>query len=259
MIQANYHTHTHRCNHAVGEDREYVESAIRAGMKVIGFADHCPWDFGGGYVSPIRMLPDEIDDYFNSLLSLRKEYADDITLYIGFEAEYIPELIEKQQKLLEGYPLDYMIIGQHYNQPEQYAHYTGFPTSDKQLLSRYIDLIIEGLSTGNYKYAAHPDLINFTGGMAFYDEQFRRLCNYLSANDIPAEINVLGVAGGRHYTSEHFLEIASECGCSAILGCDAHTPDSLLPGKYTEKCIRLAEKYKLPLVKYLPGLEPKNN
>ena len=26
---ANYHTHTYRCRHAVGEDREYVEAAIR--------------------------------------------------------------------------------------------------------------------------------------------------------------------------------------------------------------------------------------
>ena len=31
----NLHTHTFRCNHAVGEDREYVENAIKAGMKVL--------------------------------------------------------------------------------------------------------------------------------------------------------------------------------------------------------------------------------
>ncbi len=39
---ANYHTHTKRCRHAVGEDREYVEAAIEAGLKVLGFSDHTP-------------------------------------------------------------------------------------------------------------------------------------------------------------------------------------------------------------------------
>ena len=39
---ANYHTHTTRCNHAAGTDREYVEYAIRSGIKILGFADHTP-------------------------------------------------------------------------------------------------------------------------------------------------------------------------------------------------------------------------
>ena len=40
---ANYHTHTVRCQHASGDDRAYVETAIKNGMRVLGFSDHCPW------------------------------------------------------------------------------------------------------------------------------------------------------------------------------------------------------------------------
>ena len=29
IMYANYHTHTKRCRHAAGEDREYVEAAIK--------------------------------------------------------------------------------------------------------------------------------------------------------------------------------------------------------------------------------------
>ena len=47
---ANYHTHTSRCHHAIGEDREYVEHAIAHGMKELGFSDHCPWVFDDGYI-----------------------------------------------------------------------------------------------------------------------------------------------------------------------------------------------------------------
>lgn len=42
-MKANYHTHTFRCKHADGEDKEYVEAAIKAGIKTLGFSDHCPW------------------------------------------------------------------------------------------------------------------------------------------------------------------------------------------------------------------------
>ena len=31
----NYHTHTFRCRHAEGEDREYIEAAIKAGFNVV--------------------------------------------------------------------------------------------------------------------------------------------------------------------------------------------------------------------------------
>ena len=37
MMLENYHTHTHRCHHAVGEDRAYVEAAIQAGSAADGF------------------------------------------------------------------------------------------------------------------------------------------------------------------------------------------------------------------------------
>ena len=34
-----------RRQHAVGEEREYVEEAIKEGFEVIGFSDHSPYLF----------------------------------------------------------------------------------------------------------------------------------------------------------------------------------------------------------------------
>ena len=57
-MKYNLHTHTIRCNHAQGDDREYVESAIMAGIKVLGFSDHCPQFFPNtDYYSNFRMKP----------------------------------------------------------------------------------------------------------------------------------------------------------------------------------------------------------
>jgi hypothetical protein len=68
MADYNLHTHTTRCHHAVGEDREYVEAAIKAGLKTLGFADHCPQFFPvDDYYSHFRMFPEQAQEYAESI------------------------------------------------------------------------------------------------------------------------------------------------------------------------------------------------
>lgn len=246
---ANYHTHTKRCQHAGGEDREYVEAAIQAGYRILGFADHCPWIYPDkNFVSGIRLAPNEVDGYFYSLESLKKEYAKDIKIYIGFETEHCPELIPEQDNLLAGYPLDYMLCGQHYLGVEYVSFYTGRPHGEEAFLKEYVDTAIDGIKSGRYLYLAHPDLVNFTGEEEVYRTHMKRLCEALKEKDIPVEINVLGLATGRHYPSGRFLELAKETGNKAIIGVDAHAPKHLLKTDAVANAVTLAEKYNLHLV-----------
>lgn len=254
---ANYHTHTARCGHATGEDREYVEAAIRSGIRVLGFSDHCPWVYPDGYKSHIRMTPDKLDGYFSSLISLREEYSHDITIYIGLEAEYIPELMDAQDVLLSGYPLDYMILGEHFTQREPLGRYTGRPTADESDLIRYVDMAIEGLSSGRYTYLAHPDLIYFTGDTDVYDQQMTRLCRFLKENELPVELNMLGAAAGRNYPGRRFLSLAQKVGNTAIIAADAHYPEALESTKAEQLCQRLAKRFDLQLIDRLPGMDEK--
>ena len=78
ILTTNFHTHTTRCNHAVGEDRQYVEEAIKGGLKVLGFSDHSPYFFSGDYYSTFRMKREQVPGYVDSILALKKEYKDDI-------------------------------------------------------------------------------------------------------------------------------------------------------------------------------------
>ena len=82
-MRANYHTHTPRCGHADGSEREYIEQAILAGYTELGFSDHAPWRFDGIYRSRIRMAPDRLADYCAVLQALQKEYVDRIRIRIG--------------------------------------------------------------------------------------------------------------------------------------------------------------------------------
>lgn len=249
-MYANYHTHTYRCQHATGEDKEYVEAAIQAGIKILGFSDHCPWIYNSDFVSGIRMLPSEVDDYCHSLETLREEYKKDIEIYIGFESEYLPELIAKQDDFLKAYPIDYMILGQHFMGSEL-APYTGSETIDESVLKRYVDLVIEGMESGRYLYLAHPDLIHYTGPEEIYAKHMLRLCNYLKAHNIPVEINMLGQYQGRHYPRKSFLKLAQQTGNTAIIGSDAHTPRHLGNVNVYNQCEALTKAYDLKLVEKL--------
>ena len=52
-MKTNYHTHTTRCMHAVGDDEDYVRSAIKGGFQELGFSDHGPWKYHTDFVSDI--------------------------------------------------------------------------------------------------------------------------------------------------------------------------------------------------------------
>ena len=89
-MTVNLHTHTARCGHAKGTDRDYIESAIQGGLTHLGFADHIPFVFPDGRESSFRIPMAERQDYMESLRALREEYRDRITIHIGFEMEYYP-------------------------------------------------------------------------------------------------------------------------------------------------------------------------
>ena len=171
---ANFHTHTKRCNHAAGEDREYVIAAIKAGLTALGFSDHSPQGFEGGYYSNFRMKPEEQSDYIESISALREEFRDYIQLYIGYETEYYPAVFDKTYEVISSLPYDYMILGQHALDNERDAHFCFTETADAALLEKYVSQVCEGIRTGKYFYLAHPDVFRFSGDEDVYEEQMTR-------------------------------------------------------------------------------------
>ena len=237
---SNYHTHTRRCNHASGSEREYIENAIAAGIKVLGFSDHAPQFYKGGFVSGIRMRTSEAPEYVECIKKLAQEYKNEIEIYVGFEAEYFPDIFNKLLDFCRDYGVDYMIMGQHFLDSEDGGVYVGVPHGDPGLLRRYTAQVTEGLQTGAFKYLAHPDFFCFTGDDEIYAEEAEKLCRELKKMNIPLEINMLGLAGGRHYPSERFFKIAKTVGNDVIVGCDAHTPSALSDTERQKKAFEFA-------------------
>ncbi len=234
MILANYHTHTIRCKHAVGEDREYIEAAISEGFKILGFSDHTPQPYPEGFKSPIRMDMSELQSYTDTLVRLREEYKDQIQILIGYEVEYTRKYFEPLMRELKKYPLDYIIQGQHYIEDEVEGFYSGSPTDSEEKLKAYVDFTIEGMMTGLFAYLAHPDLINYTGPDDIYYRHMRRLVEASIDLNIPLEINTFGFADGRWYPCDRFFKMAAEYSPKFVLGCDAHTPKMIRQPEHIE-------------------------
>ncbi len=241
MMKYNLHTHTARCNHATGTDREYVEAAITAGMKVLGFTDHCPQFFPDrDYYSYFRMFPEQAHEYVSSVRALQKEYAADIRLLLGFETEYYPETYDRFAEFAAQLGLDYMIMGQHFvgNEYDEGSYYAADGARGERFLTQYVDQVKEGLEKGVFTYIAHPDIVWYKGKNSFYDEKMTELCLFARERGIPLEYNILGHINKRSYPEPRFWKIAAATGNSVVLGYDAHSPEALLQTKPYEECLQ---------------------
>lgn len=241
----NYHTHTARCHHAQGCDREFVKTAIEAGLTELGFSDHCPYPFPEGYVSDFRIWTEDLPGYFSSLLALRREFEGKIRLRIGFEAEYYPAYFDRMLEMIAPYPCDYLILGQHYSGNEMGARYNANRTSEESELAEYTEQVCAALQTGKFSYLAHPDLVNYQGNADTYQKYAEQLCHCAKQTDTPLEINFLGIRDGRHYPREAFFEVVGDVGCSVIFGCDAHHPSALLAKDAEKVALDWCRKYHL--------------
>ena len=195
---ANYHTHTYRCGHAEGNERDYAEEAAKRGLRILGIADHTPYDFydRGPQERRIRMTPEELPGYADSVRALTEEYRGKLEIHLGVEAEYYPGYFPRLVELLRNNGVEYMILGQHFLGNEVEGLYCGIPTEDAEALKRYVDQSIEGLSTGLFTYFAHPDLFRYTGSDEVYAREMGRLCRAARETETPLEINLLGVFDG---------------------------------------------------------------
>lgn len=250
---ANYHTHTPRCRHARGAEREYVESAIAAGLQILGFSDHTPQWFPGNYYSYMRMYPEELGDYCQTVRALQKEYAHKIKIHLGLEAEYYPLTWKELLPRLQDAGIAYMILGQHWirNEFDAGGHATD-PTTDASDFICHCDQVISAMETGIFSYVAHPDFFNFVGDRKIYQAQMKRVCKAAIDTDTPVELNLLGIRDRRHYPNLLFWEVAAEEGCKVVLGMDAHSPDALLDKKQIADAMKIIETFGLTLLETVP-------
>jgi len=263
QLLRNYHTHTKRCGHALGEDEEYVLYAIEAGIKELGFSDHIP--FRGHPQPGVRMNYEQIDDYVHSISFLKEKYKNKIKIYIGFECEYFEEYRYYYEELLTK--VDYLICGQHFALSKEGFLYVGRKKDDQDVATEYVNRVIAAMKSGLIKYIAHPDIFlnSYTHRDEFIEGEIRRLCKAAETYHIPLEINLEGMKkqvyyftplDNRFYPYPYFWNIAKDYDIEVIIGADVHDPIDFM-ADYDKYAYQMVKDYHLKLIDFI-NIEDKN-
>lgn len=230
---ANYHTHTYRCKHALGDDEAYVRAAIKAGFQTLGFSDHTPWPYPA-YRSNMRIELSEFAGYIENLTHLREKYADQIELKIGLECEYFETYLPWLTDLAATHHLDYLLLGNHFSAPEDKEHIYFSPPLSEEQIACYGELSEKALASGMYSCFSHPDI--YARGMTELSDTVRSVARSISraasVMDVPLELNIpsfeLACCSPETLTAYRTLwEELLSSPVKVILGIDAHNPRSL--------------------------------
>ncbi|RDU62439.1 histidinol-phosphatase [Helicobacter sp. MIT 14-3879] len=230
-MNIDLHNHTKLCNHAIGECYEYVESAIKNGINIFGFACHAPMEFDKKY----RMSVNEIDSYIYEIRALGEKYRDKISVKVGFEVDYIYKkeyLIEK--KVLES-DVDYLIGSVHFlnnwgfDNEEFLSEYNKIDINDAW--KQYLQSIIAMAESRLFDIVGHFDLFKIFNNKPSFSLQ-KDIYNTLEAikdNDMVLEINTAGIRKPicEIYPSRDILELAYKLEIPITFSSDAHSPSQV--------------------------------
>lgn len=241
MIKCNFHTHTSRCQHAVGSDEAYVTHAIAAGIRVLGFSDHAAYDRPD---PGERMNRDEVEGYISSILSLKEKYRDQIDIHLGMEVECYKD----QWDILKEYrqKFEYLILGQH---ELSFQGESSYDITTPEGLREYTDLIAYACAHGLCDIIAHPDVCmwSYPAIDGTVKEIAERIADLSLQYDIPAELNAgSGVRVGKRlypdgslrypYPVRIFFETFARKHCKVVIGLDAHDPAIFDTDLYLNRC-----------------------
>lgn len=235
MVKTNFHTHTKRCQHAEGEDIEYIQEAINAGFTILGFSDHAPHPdnrFG------LRMKYSELDEYIKSMKKLKKQFQNQIQLRIGLEIEYDPQKLAYYEQLINEKGIDYLALGQHIYVSDQGEYINTYFLKDTNQYIGYAKSIEQALATGCFAFVAHPDLM-FLNNLEWDDncEQASRIIiEAAKRHKIPLEFNANGLRrgiqeyrDGARYPYPHFKfwKMVAKNQIPVLINSDAHHPSNI--------------------------------
>lgn len=248
---ADYHIHTKMCRHAEGEAREYIERAVELGMREMGFAEHLPfpdgwkprYDLTDDWAMPV----DELEVYVALIQGLAREYASEVRIALGIEADFIPETVEGTAALLEQYPFDYVVGSVHivgdrfgFDHPEMEGRLADYGLDRIHLES--LDLMRQAAETGLFDIAGHLDhAIKFgppedAEAVAAAGSAALRA---VAAAGMTLELNTGGLrkAVGCVFPAPELLAQAHALGIPLVFGSDAHRPVDVGHGFEQAACI----------------------
>ncbi|MBF0569361.1 MAG: histidinol-phosphatase HisJ family protein [Candidatus Omnitrophica bacterium] len=227
---SDYHMHTPLCGHADGEPAAYAQHAVTMGLKEIGFSDHAPLF---SHKDPsITMDESQLPLYHQMIEAVRKQFADQLTIRIGIEADFVPGYEDRTKTMLAAYPYDYVLGSVHFIAEWGFDDPIQLKTWSKKDVNRvyqqYYKLLQKTALSGLFDIMAHVDLVKKFDFHPTIDmaQEVRETAAAFKQAGVLIEINSSGLRKPvkEIYPSLHDLKIYREAGVPITFGSDAHKP-----------------------------------
>jgi histidinol-phosphatase (PHP family) len=247
------HVHTKLCHHARGEMEEYVQSAIKRGLRKLIFLEHL--EVGITYFESTWLTEDDFDFYHEEGTRLPEKYQDRIEIGLGIEVGYSPHFIEEIKRRLALHSWDRIGISYHFLKTDS-GHLN--LVSSKQInidalnrygvdkvVSRYYQDLLEAVEKLPGQVLCHIDavlrhhqnIVITPEHNALIDE----LLDSVARNNMALEVNTSGYRiKDEPYPSLSILKKAVQRDIPLVAGSDAHRPEDV--GRHFEKLPELMEK-----------------
>lgn len=235
----DYHTHTTRCGHAEGSMEAYVEAAIGAGIREIGFSDHIPmyWLPEERRDHGVAMRMEELEEYVADVIGLRERYPE-IPIRLGIEADYIPGCEEDLVRVLAPYDWDYVIGSVHFigdwdfDNPASTGRYAEWDISE--LYARFFTLQTMAARSGLFDLMAHIDLIKKFGHRPSHDlgRLYADVAEVMAGAGVAIELSTAGLRKPVQevYPNPLLLQECCQRGVPLVISSDAHKPEEVAWG-----------------------------
>ena len=251
----DYHTHTYRCKHALGDVEDLARNAINKKLEVLGVSDHTP--FPDNWCPEIRMDIAELPGYVQAIEKAQQDFPELIILK-GMECEYQEKYYGFfREELMGKWQFDYLVLGQHiFYCDGELVHFWLGGMKGANELKAYTEATVQGIESGLFTYLAHPDA--FGHFYELWDEETKACSRYIieaaEAYRLPLEINSNGFRKGRiktaqgsrfYYPLEPFWKMAASYNVRVVINSDAHHPEEI--GFSFREANELVQMYNLQL------------
>lgn len=245
MSFSNFHTHSYFCD-GLGDPEEYVKRAIQCNFTCLGFSSHAPLPFANSWT----MNDADVNEYLNTIISLRKKYRDKIEIYLGMEIDYIFNLISPTDEKFTKLNLDYTIGSVHMLKNKTTGEYLAIDGDEDEYINLLTSVFDNDIRAFVHEYyneirimvkektpsiVGHLDLIKkhnknnkyFNENDQWYKNEIMETLNIIADNNTILEMNTGGKVRG--YTDDFYPSnwILPECiklNIPLILNSDAHNP-----------------------------------
>ncbi len=254
-MKRDAHIHSPFCPHGTKDSFElYIEKAILNGFTDISFTEHAPAPQGFIDTVPTRdsfLNPNMLEPYIGELQQLKKQYANDISIKIGLEVDFIEGFEKETTQLLNeiGPTLDDSILSVHFLlKDKKYSCIDFSPLSFNSFVQQFDSLenvyslyyrtvqnsISSDLGPYKPKRIGHPTLIHkfqhHHNVIVDDHEMIMKTLELMKHNEYELDVNSAGLAKQfclEPYPPHRYIQLAKDLGIPLVFGSDAHRAEDL--------------------------------